>query len=63
MTMFSWSCIDNPPSTVNVVPVIKEASSEHKNDTEDAISSGVPVLLTGYCNSNTQNSLFFHENH
>ena len=50
----SGSCILNPPSTGRTTPVIKEASSEHKNEIALAISAGTPVLLTGYCNSNTQ---------
>ena len=42
-----WRVI--PPSITMFSPVINPASSEHRNKTIDAISSGVPILPTGCC--------------
>ena len=36
-----------PPSTVSAVPVMKDASSEARNSTALATSSGVPRRLAG----------------
>lgn len=38
-----------PPSIMKFTPLIQEASSDTKNETKEAISSGTPTLLVKCC--------------
>src|SRR6185295_13014232 len=56
MNMFSlpvpqsaMPCAKRPPSTLTVSPVMKRASSEHRNEATSAMTSGSPRSGHGWC--------------